>query len=267
MRIAVTGAGGRLGTALVAATLAAGHEIVAIDRGEPEHPATGLTTRMADITDYAELKDALADCDAIVHLAAYTNPAAEPEPLVHHNNVTASYNVLRAAEVHGITRVCLASSVNAIGGVYSAEPRYDYFPVDEQHPAYPEDAYSLSKLIAEEQAAGFARRMPGLSVGCLRLHALREGEEMAGRLRDRPDFGSKDLWGYTPLAMATRACLATIHTDLGGCEVFNVVAADTYSPVPSRELRDRYYPRVPLRGEFGGHSSFYDSAKAGKVLQ
>ena len=48
---------------------------------------------------------------------------------------------------------------------------------------------------------------------------------------------------------------------------FNVVAADTWSPVPSRELRDRYYPRVALRGEFGGHRSFYDSAKAQKVLQ
>jgi UDP-glucose 4-epimerase len=267
MRIAVTGASGRLGAALIPAALATGHEIVAVDRDEPEHPGPGITARAADVTDYAELQQALAGCDALVHLAAYTNPAAEPEPLVHHNNVTASYNVLRAAEVHGITRVCLASSVNAIGGVYSAEPRYDYFPVDEQHPRYPEDAYSLSKLIAEEQAAAFARRVPGLSVGCLRLHALREREEMAGRLPDRPDFGRKDLWGYTPLAMATRACLATIHTDLGGCEVFNVVAADTYSPVPSRDLRNRYYPQVPLRGDLSGHDSFHDSAKAEKVLQ
>lgn len=266
MRIAVTGASGRLGAALIPAALAAGHEIVAIDRGGPDHSVPGLTTRTADVTDYAELEDALAGCDALAHLAAYTSPAAAPEPLVHHNNVTASYNVLRAAEVQGIARVCLASSVNAIGGVYSAEPRYDYFPVDEQHPRYPEDAYSLSKLLAEEQAAAFARRVPGLSVGCLRLHALREPGEMAERLQDRADFGRKDLWGYTPLAMATRACLATLGTELGGCEVFNVVAADTYHPEPSRELRDRYYPQVPVRGDLGERCSFYDSAKARKVL-
>jgi nucleoside-diphosphate-sugar epimerase len=267
MKIAITGAGGRLGRALIPAALAAGHEIVAIDRDEPERPTRGVTSRPADVTDYADLEGALAGCDALIHLAAYTNPSAQPEPLVHHNNVTASYNVLRAAQVQNILRVCLASSVNAIGGVYSGEPRYDYFPVDEQHPRYPEDAYSLSKLIAEEQAAAFARRVPGLSAGCLRLHALRERAEMARRLSGRPDFGSKDLWGYTSLAMATRACLATIGTDLGGCEVFNVVAPDTYSPEPSRELRDHYYPRVPLRGDFSGHCSFYDSAKAKKVLQ
>lgn len=267
MKVAVTGAGGRLGAVLIPAVLAAGHEVVAIDRSVPGPPAAGVAGRAADVTDYPDLDRAVAGCDALVHLAAYTNPAAQPEPLVHHNNVTASYNALRAAQTHGITRVCLASSVNAIGGVYSTEPRYDYFPVDEQHPCYPEDAYSLSKLIAEEQAAAFARRMPGLSVGCLRLHALRERAEMAGRLPHRSDAGRKDLWGYTPLAMAIRACLATIGTDLGGCEVFNVVAADTYSPEPSRALAGRFYPQVPIRGEFRGPCSFYDSAKAEKVLQ
>lgn len=267
MRIAVIGASGRLGAALIPAALAAGYEVVAVDRDAPGHSGAELTTRTADVTNYPDLKSALTGCDALVHLAAYTAPTAQPEPVVHHNNVTASYNALLAAEAHGITRVCLASSVNAIGGVYSALPRYDYFPVDELHPRYPEDAYSLSKLIAEEQAAAFARRIPGLSVGCLRLHALRERAEMAGRLPDRPDFGRKDLWGYTPLVMATRACLATIGTDLGGCEVFNVVAADTYHPEPSRQLRNQYYPQVPLRGDFSGRCSFYDSAKAEKVLQ
>jgi nucleoside-diphosphate-sugar epimerase len=268
VRIAITGAGGRLGQALVPAALARGHQVVAIDRiPVPDHLLNGLSARCADVTDYLDLHRAVAGCDALVHLAAYTTPTAEPEPLVHHNNVTASYNVLRAAEVHGITRVCLASSVNAIGGVYSAEPRYDYFPVDEQHPSYAEDAYSMSKRIAEEQAAAFARRVPGMSIGCLRLHALRERGEMQARLPRRADAGRKDLWGYTPLAMATRACIATVTADLGGCEIFYVVADDTYSSEPSRELRDRYFPEVPIRGDFSGRRSFFDSAKAEKFLQ
>lgn len=268
MRIAVTGAGGRLGQALVPVALARGHEVVAIDRAPvPDHLPDGLSGRRADVTDYPGLEWAVAGCDALVNLAAYTTPAAEPEPLVHHNNVMASYNALRAAEVNGIRRVCVASSVNAIGGVYSAEPRYDYFPVDEQHPCYPEDSYSLSKRIAEAQAAAFARRVPGMSIGCLRLHALRDREEMAARLPRRADAGRKDLWGYTPLAMAVDACLATLTTDLGGCEIFYVVAADTYSPEPSWELRDRFFPDVPVRGDLSGRRSFFDSAKAEKGLQ
>ena len=35
------------------------------------------------------------------------------------------------------------SSINAIGGRFSRSPRYDYFPLDEQHPAYVEDPYSV----------------------------------------------------------------------------------------------------------------------------
>lgn len=272
MRIAVTGAGGRLGQALVPAALARGHQVVAIDRtAAPGHEPDGFANRTAanrtaDLTDYPETERAMAGCDALVHLAALTSPAAAPEPLVHHNNVVASYNALRAAEVHGIRRICLASSVNAIGGVYSTEPRYDYFPLDEQHPCYAEDAYSLSKRIAEEQAAAFARRVPGMSIGCLRLHALRGREEMAARPPGRPDAGRKDLWGYTPLAMATGACLAMLATDVGGCQIFYVVATDTYSPEPSRSLRDKFFPNVPIRGDFSGKRSFFDSAKMEKVL-
>jgi UDP-glucose 4-epimerase len=250
------------------AALAHGHQVVAIDRvPAPDHLPNGISTCCADATDYVDLQRAVAGCDALIHLAAYTTPTAEPEPLVHHNNVTASYNVLRAAEMHGITRVCLASSINAIGGLYSAEPRYDYFPVDEQHPSYAEDAYSMSKRIAEEQAAAFARRVPGMSIGCLRLHALREREEMQARLPRRADSGRKDLWGYTPLAMAARACMATVTADLGGCEIIYVVADDTYSPEHSLELRDQYFPEVPIRGDFSGRRSFFDSSKAERVLQ
>jgi hypothetical protein len=46
--------------------------------------------------------------------------------------------VLSAAATLGIQRVCSASSINAIGGAFSRAPRYDYFPIDEQHPTYVE---------------------------------------------------------------------------------------------------------------------------------
>jgi nucleoside-diphosphate-sugar epimerase len=263
MRIAITGAGGRLGRAVTGLAHAKGHVVVAIDRQPMVPPRHGRTfVRTADITDYRDVEAAVADCDALVHLAAYPGPDAAREPAVHNNNVVASYNALRAAQAGGIRRVCLASSVNAIGGRFSGQPRYDYFPVDELHPCYAEDSYSLSKRIAEEQAAAFGRRVPGMSIGCLRLHALREPDETV----DGASAGHKDLWGYTPLAMAARACLAAVRTDLGGCAIFHVVAADTCSPRPSMELRDRYFPDVPVRGDLSGRRSFFDSAKAGETL-
>jgi len=268
VRLAITGAGGRLGRALTELARSAGHEVVAVDRG-PAVPRSrdGVSARAADVTDYRDTEHAVADCDALAHLAAYTGPDAAPEPDVHNNNVVASYNALRAAQAAGIRRVCLASSVNAIGGIFSSEPRYDYFPVDELHPCYAEDPYSLSKRIAEEQAAAFARRVPGMSIGCLRLHALRDRDDTGPGPSRRPDTGRGELWGFTPIGLAARACLAVAATDLGGCEIFNVVAAETSSSLPSMDLRDRYFPRVPVRGDLSGHRSFFDSAKAARKLR
>ena len=267
MRIAVTGADGRLGRAVTGLAHATGHVVVAIDRQPMVPPRRDRTfVRTADITDYRDVEAAVAGCDALVHLAAYPGPDAAPEPVVHNNNVVASYNALRAAESGGIRRVCLASSVNAIGGAFSRQPHYDYFPVDELHPCYAEDSYSLSKRIAEEQAAAFGRRVLGMSIGCLRLHALLERNERVADVSGRADAGYKDLWGYTPLAMAARACLAGVGTDLGGCAIFHVVAADTCSPRPSRELRDCYFPDVPVRGDLSGRRSFFNSAKAERTL-
>ena len=39
--------------------------------------------------------------------------------------------------------VVLASSINAIGALFSNDPKYEYFPLDENHPYNPEDGYSV----------------------------------------------------------------------------------------------------------------------------
>ena len=271
MRIAVTGAGGTMGSRVVATAREAGHEVVAIDRA-----ASGLPTRAPDLrpyvfelSDFGSLVSAVRGCDALIHLAAYVNPWAAPEPMVHNSNVVSSYNALAAAEANGIRRVCLASSINAIGAFYSATPRYDYFPIDEDHPCYAEDAYSLSKWFAEEQARAFVRRQPDLSVVSLRLHALVPEdriEERVARGGSRPDRGSKDLWGYTPLGMAADAALAAVTRDLTGAEVVYVVAERTCSPVGSAQLAAEFYPDVPLREPLSEHRSFYSGAKYAKLL-
>jgi nucleoside-diphosphate-sugar epimerase len=265
VRIAVTGARGRLGRAVVDLAVTHGHDVVALDRaGEPSD--AGVSYRAVDLTAYEALRSAVDGCDALVHLAAYTSPDAVPEPGVHHNNVVASYNALAASTAAGIRRICIASSVNAVGGVYSREPRFEYFPIDEQHPAYPEDAYSLSKLLGEQQAAAFTRRHDDLSICALRLHALRERKEMMARFGRTPEKVRKDLWGFTPLAQAAAACLSSLTAKVDGFEVFYVVADRTYVETESEELARQFYPDVPVRGDLTGHRSFFDSSRAAEVL-
>jgi NAD dependent epimerase/dehydratase family len=267
MKLAITGACGLLGRHVVETALAEGHTVVAIDRGPATVPEQrGLSSMTTDTRDYAALAEAVQGSDAIIHLAAHTTPSAAPEPKVHDDNVASTYHVLLAAEQASIESVCLASSVNVIGARFSKHPHFDYFPVDESHPSYADDPYSLSKWICEQQAKSFALRVPDMSIACLRLHSLRNLEEMTARLPIRLDQGASDLWGCTPMRLAVRACLASVETDLGGAEVFNVVARKTYHPETSETLRQRHYPSVPVKGKLHGHAAFFDSSKAARML-
>jgi UDP-glucose 4-epimerase len=51
-----------------------------------------------------------------------------------------------------------------------------------------------------------------------------------------------------------------------GHEVFFIVAPDTAVDGPSLELARVHYPEVPVRGDFGGNRSFFDSGRAERLL-
>jgi nucleoside-diphosphate-sugar epimerase len=261
VRIAITGAAGRLGRHVVARALLAGHEVVAIDlRAAVPQPVSDVEWRAADLTELDEVRAALVGTDAVVHLGALTSPRY-PEPEVHRTNVGGTYNVLVAAEEHGLGAVCVASSVNAIGGIYSADPRYDYLPVDEEHPSYCEDSYSQSKWLGEQQMAAFARRRPQVPFSALRLHALRE-DFTAARKSGDDDRERRDLWGWTSFDSAAAACLLALRRPIPGHGVYNIVAARTGATAPSEELARRWYPEAPLRAPLPGSAGFYSTAKA-----
>lgn len=269
MRVAVTGGSGRLGRAVIAAGIERGHTLVHIDRVPPptgtDHPAVVYVS--ADVADYGALEAAIQGCDALIHLAALTAPGLEADPEKHHINVMASYNALQAAAAVGITRVCLASSVNAIGHEFSRAPRYDYFPIDEQHPARPEDAYSLSKWIGEQQADAFARRYDHLSIASLRFHWIVDNRDRAARLyKAIPARAVRTLAGYTRLDAAADACWRALAADFHGHEVFFIVAPNTALNRPSLEFAAEFHPGVPIRGDLSGQRSFFDSSKAEGLL-
>ena len=51
-------------------------------------------------------------------------------------------NVLEAAEMNGVEKVVLASSVNALGASFGDHLPVSYFPIDEEHPTRAQDAYA-----------------------------------------------------------------------------------------------------------------------------
>lgn len=269
MRIAITGGSGGIGRAVIDLALVQGHAVVSIDRARPtdEQARADVTFVEADIAQYDALEQALHGCDALIHLAAIPSPGQHPDHIVHNNNVVGSYNALRAAAELGIWRVCQASSVNAIGHSYSRAPRYDYFPLDEQHPTYNEDPYSLSKWICEQQADSFVRRYEQMRIASLRFHWVTEDPAAPAKFyRDLDSLQAKHLWAWTHRSAAARACLLGVTADFRGHEVFFIVAPTTVVSTPSLELVQRFYPGLPVRGDLSGTRSFFDSSKAERLL-
>lgn len=264
MRIALTGGSGSVGNAIVTEALRQGHSIVNIDRMPPSPPQQGVPFVQAEMDDYAALVKNFAGADAVIHMAAIPTPGRHPDHVVHNNNVVGSYNALRAAAENGIKRVCQASSVNAIGHGYSRDPRYDYFPLDEKHPTYNEDPYSLSKWVCELQADSFVRRYEDLVIASMRFHWVVPREQAAINF-NRPG-AHKNLWAYTAPAAAARACLLSLTAPITGHEVFFIVGPDTTSPRPSLELAREFYPNVPITGDLRGNNAFFSSRKAERLL-
>jgi UDP-glucose 4-epimerase len=271
MRIAVTGGSGELGRTLVPYLLEPGHAVVSIDRTLPppdfSRPRPWAEHMAADTRDFGQVVGCLRGCDAVIHLAAHRSPMGQPDTVVYVDNTASSYNVLSAAATLGINRVCLASSINAIGGAFSRAPRYEYFPVDEQHPTYAEDPYSLSKWVLEQQADAFARRFEDMRIASLRFHGLMDSRERAAKFATFPHpIHARHLWAYTLLSAASRACLLAITADFSGHEVFYIVAPDTTMSEPSLDLARQHYPDTPIRGDLSGHAGFFDCGKAERLL-
>ena len=163
--------------------------------------------------------------------------------------------------------MCQASSINATGAVYSRWPRYDYLPLDETHPTYNEDPYSLSKWICELQADSMVRRYEEMVIASLRIHGVvKQRADATGWRHVGNKMAAKQLWGYVRLDATARACLLGITADFTGHEAFYIVAPDTMMDTPSLELKNEFFPDVALKGGLNGQTGFFNCRKAERLL-
>jgi hypothetical protein len=82
-------------------------------------------------------------------------------------------------------------------------------------------------------------------------------------------MAAKDLWGYTLMPFAARACLQGLTSEgWDGHEVFFVISPLTASAHQSEELRKEWWPDVPVRDGyvFTGRTGFFDCSKAERLL-
>jgi UDP-glucose 4-epimerase len=181
MNVLVTGAGGRLGRALVPALLAEGHTVrCLVMHNDPQ--ASQLATLgervhvvRGQLEYFSELEPAVAGVEAIVHFGAAMGDFSDDQ--FFETNVRGTYNVLQAVRraAPGLRRFVFASSdavyEKYVAGGYRTPINPDVTPRDGK------GLYALSKIMGEELCWGFWRSF-GIPTVVLRLPVARAAAEL-----------------------------------------------------------------------------------------
>lgn len=173
-RIAVTGIASFLGSRILRRLVEerGADAVLAVDIAAP--PATlGVAHRELDFTEPASdqrLLDVFREenIDAVVHTAFFTNPHRDTT-YSHELESIGTLNLLAAAAAAGVRHVV----VRSFTAVYGARGQNPVFVTEERQPAAnPALAWARDKLEAEQHAASFAKRYPGMTISVLRFAPL-----------------------------------------------------------------------------------------------
>jgi nucleoside-diphosphate-sugar epimerase len=265
MRVCVTGGSGRAGRAVVSDLLAHGHWVVSVDLVPPSVDLGAAVVLRADLTDYGQAVEVLADVESVVHLANIPAPEIRTPAVTFNANMAMNFNVFRAASQAGLARVVWASSETTLGLPFDVPPRYA--PVDEDHYPVPTTTYALSK-VASETIAGHIAQWSGIPFIALRFSNIlgpADYQEFPSYWGD-PTARKWNLWGYIDERDAATACRLALEADISGSASFIIAAADTVMTRPSAELVREVFPGVPLTKDVQGTDTLLSIERARQAL-
>ena len=160
-KILVTGADGFIGSHLVELLIISNYSVKAFCQynsfgswGWLEHSdqeiKNELEVVLGDIRDPISVKNAMQDCEIVLHLAAlisipYSYQAASS---YIDTNIKGTLNVLQAANDLNIKKIVHTSTSEVYGTA-------QYIPIDENHPLVGQSPYSASKIGADQLAISF----------------------------------------------------------------------------------------------------------------
>jgi UDP-glucose 4-epimerase len=165
MRLLVLGGTGFIGSHVVDQVLLRGHQVLIVSR-RPEPfraPLPNVSYLSVDYRQTEDLRLALRDCDAVLHMVSSTVPATGDEHprLDVNDNLVAIISLMELMLAEGVRRLVYLSSGGTVYGVP------DVVPIPENHPLRPINSYGIVKVAAESYIKLFSRTR-GLSSIVLR---------------------------------------------------------------------------------------------------
>jgi len=154
VRVLITGGAGYVGSTLAPLLLAAGHKVRILDRlsyggesllGVWSHP--DFEFAHGDVRDRETVRNAVSDCDAVVHLAAIVgDPACARDPeTARAVNLEASMNLIEESRRSGVRRFVFASTCSNYGKMKDSSQF-----VNEESELQPVSLYAETKVAVEK---------------------------------------------------------------------------------------------------------------------
>jgi len=170
MKYFITGISGFIGSCLARELTSNGHSVNALVRNPEkvspaDHP--GVRFFKGDLFDTPVLLQAMEECDAVFHLAAFAKPWSKDPAYPHRVNVGGAVNVFEAALKAGVKKVVFTSSAATMS------PSDGDLPVDEdtQRTIPYFNAYETTKAEAESKAREYCGRgLPVVMVNPSRVY-------------------------------------------------------------------------------------------------
>lgn len=240
MKVLITGGGGNLGRVLAPALAEEGHEPVLMDYRSIDTPYQFI---QGNVTDKAEVLEAVKGADAIVHAAALhgIHLSKYSRDDYWNLNVAGTYNIYEAAKESGVKKILLCSTMGVYGkSVIGSDSSFAI--VTEDLPLLPGDFYGQSKKMCED-LAGFYSRNHDIQTIAYRLGMFVPENFIR--------YGFRLLKGGVDDRDVAQAFLLGLSNDAIAFDAFNIMAEVPFSKAEfpqwrqdSKALLEKYFPRV-----------------------
>ena len=157
MKALVTGATGFVGAAVVRALIKSGVEVRVLARRDSDFTnlqSFRIDGAYGDLRDKESLRNALAGCQQLYHVAAHYALWAKDPSIFYAVNVAGTTNLMEAAREVGTERIVYCSTIGAIGLPPEGGPGTENTPVSLSQMA---GHYKRSKFLAEQEVLRLAR--------------------------------------------------------------------------------------------------------------
>ena len=266
-RVLVTGATGRLGSAVCRALLDHRHDVRATDvRFAAGFP---VSLELGDLRDELFAYRVMDGCRTVVHCGNHPNPfAGPPAPRLLAENGAMNGNVFWAVQDLGVESIIFASSIQVMlkfDGFRRDQPYvFPYFPLDGDAPADPGvNAYALSKHLAEQMLRVLCAERPELAATVLRFPMLAPDRWLRWMRSDRAlsedALSLGEALSYLQFPDAADLVRRVVEQRRPGYRQYFPATSVEITNLPVPELVRRHYAHVPLRQPIDEMTSLVDA--------